>query len=161
MKFLVISDTHGNYPLAIKALEQEGGIRQIIHLGDELADARIIEEITDTQVLKVAGNCDLTSSELREITTTFGRKRFFITHGDKYNVKAGLTQLKRKAVEEKAQIVLYGHTHLASIEIIDGILYVNPGSLNQASSSTSYATICIKNNRVAAEIVPFPAPLSA
>jgi putative phosphoesterase len=143
MKFLILSDTHGNYPLAIKALETAGRVDRIFHLGDCIDDARLMEELTGHRIIMVPGNCDLSAPESPEILTVLAGTTFFVTHGDRYNVKSGLSRLHQKACRENAQIVLYGHTHQSHIGEIDGILYVNPGCLRFNWSHSSYALLAI------------------
>jgi putative phosphoesterase len=157
MKLLILSDTHGNYPLAIRALELAGRIDQVFHLGDGIDDARIIEEITGHNIIKVPGNCDLTATEPREVLTVLAGKTIFATHGDSYNVKAGLGLLHKKACQENAGIVLYGHTHVGYTGELDGILYVNPGCLRYKWPVTSYAIISIDAGRASAGIFPIHA----
>ena len=152
MKLLILSDTHDNYPLAIKALEHAGDIDQIIHLGDGMDDARIIEDISGKPVIMVAGNCDLSTSIPKDIRTTIARKEFFLTHGHSYSVKSGLTQLYNKAVSEEVSIVLYGHTHIPAIETINDVMFVNPGCLKH-NTFTSYATLSISSGNISAEII--------
>jgi len=154
MKLLILSDTHGNYPLAVKALDEAGQIDRIIHLGDEFEDARMIEAITGSPLIKVPGNCDLGIEDARNITVTFDGSRIFMTHGDRYLVKSGLARLHKKAAAERAGIVLYGHTHVAAITEIDGILFVNPGCLGYNCSTPSYAILTITDGKVVAEICP-------
>jgi putative phosphoesterase len=154
MRLLVISDTHGNYPLAVEVLEGAGPVDVIIHLGDEIEDARMIEAIIGRPLVKVPGNCDLGEEGARALSLSCDGTKFFITHGDRYQVKAGLAHLHKKAAKEKARIVLYGHTHVAAIVEIDGILFVNPGALSAKCSTPSYATITISAGEVAAEIIP-------
>lgn len=154
MNLLVLSDTHGNYPLAIKAIEDAGPVDQIIHLGDDIEDARMIEAIIGQPLIKVPGNCDLGVEDARTVLVTRGGRKLFITHGDRYQVKSGLTHLHKKAVAEQARIVLYGHTHVASIQEIDGILFVNPGALCAKCPAPSYAMLTIAAGKVSAEIIP-------
>ena len=154
MRFLILSDTHGNYPLAIKALEMAGQVDRIFHLGDGIEDARFIEEITGHRIIKVPGNCDLTATDPSDISAVFADRKFFITHGDSYNVKSGLALLHKKACMENVQIVLYGHTHVGSAEVLDGILYVNPGCLRSRWPDTSYAILSIDSGIVRVKIFP-------
>lgn len=154
MRIIVISDTHGNYPLAVRAMDQAGRIDHIIHLGDVTDDATMMEQALGRPVIRVAGNCDLASKEPKEIATTFGQLNFLITHGDRYNVKSGLSQLQVKARSAKSDVVLYGHTHMAHIIRHDGILFVNPGCLAVACAAKSFARLTITGNHAAAEIIP-------
>lgn len=154
MDLLILSDTHGNYPLAVRTLDKAGHVDQIIHLGDEIDDAWLIETITGRPVLKVPGNCDLGAGEAREVSISIGGRTVFATHGDRHNVKSGLAGLLKNAQEKKAEIVLYGHTHVAAVDTIDGILFVNPGSLRHNCRNPSYAVLTITPERVSAEIFP-------
>jgi putative phosphoesterase len=154
MRLLVISDTHGNYPLAVKVLEDAGPVDLIIHLGDVIEDARMVEAITGRPLVKIPGNCDLEVEDARAVSLSCEGTKLFITHGDRYLVKTGLAQLRKKAAAEQARIVLYGHTHSAAIVEIDGILFVNPGALSVKCPTPSYATITISGGDVAAEIKP-------
>jgi len=153
MECIIFSDTHGNYPLAIEALSVAGPIDMICHLGDETADAVMIEHIILTKVHKVAGNCDAPDDTPREVCTTIGKSRLLMTHGDRYNVKSGLSKLIERAVAANVDIVLYGHTHQSAIDRIQGILFVNPGSLQRNSACKSYALLTINDNDADARII--------
>jgi hypothetical protein len=153
MLLLVLSDTHGNYPLALQVAE-DSAADQIIHLGVEVADAEILESILARPVLKVAGNCDLDSLLPRELFLNLGGIPFLITHGDRYQTKTGLVPLRQRAAALGAQVVLYGHTHVAAVSEQDGILLVNPGALQPTVSSPSYALVTLAAGAVSAAIVP-------
>lgn len=152
MKLLIISDTHGNYPLALRAGEIAGTVDGIVHLGDGTDDADILAAVSGTPVVKVSGNCDSATAAPRECRGVYAGKRLFCTHGDEYNVKAGLGRLRQKALSENAHVVLYGHTHRAAIEKIDGVLFVNPGTLHKAAPAATFATLHIATDEVCAEI---------
>jgi hypothetical protein len=152
MKILVVSDTHGNHLTPAKILE-ETGADMLIHLGDEIKDALIVESIAAIPVIKVAGNCDHRSTEPRELLQSISDKKFFITHGDHYKVKNGLNRLVEKSKELKASVVLFGHTHKPLIQNLDGILLINPGTLMNDSDSKSYAILTVTPFKVTAEII--------
>lgn len=153
MECIVFSDTHGNYPLALEALHQSSPVDLIFHLGDEADDARMIEHICMKKVQKVSGNCDAPGRYPREINMLIGTTRLLLTHGDRYGVKSGLAKLVERAVSEKVDVVLYGHTHQASIDTIDGILFVNPGALHMGSPLKSYARLSLRQEKSEAQIV--------
>ena len=155
MKVMVVSDTHGNY-LAPLTLLDGSGATMLIHLGDEISDAAVIEPLLDIPLLKVPGNCDHRSTEPREIIKTIAGKRFLITHGDIYRVKYGLESIVRKAVEKKAAVALFGHTHTPCVHKQDGVLLVNPGTLMASSDLKSYAILTISASTVTAEIIHLP-----
>lgn len=140
MKMLVISDTHGNYPLAMRACDLAEPIDAVIHLGDGIADAEMLAHVVDIPVIRVAGNCDLGSNAPREMICEWQGKRLLLTHGDRYGVKNGLARLEQLGIESKVDAVLFGHTHQATITHLSGMLFVNPGTL---ISSTGYATFSI------------------
>jgi len=153
MECIVFSDTHGNYQLAVEALSQSDPIDLIFHLGDEADDAGMIEHICMTKIHIVAGNCDPPGKYPREKITLIGKTRVLMTHGDRYHVKSDLSKLVNRAVTADVKIVLYGHTHIASIEEINGILFINPGSLQRGSSCKSYARVSLNNHGVSARII--------
>ncbi len=154
MKLLIFSDTHGNYPLAVEALEEAGHADLIIHLGDAIEDARMIEAVIGRPLVKVPGNCDLGVEDARTVSVPCDGIKLLVTHGDRYQVKSGLAQLRKKAAAEQARIVLYGHTHRAAIEEKDGILFVNPGALSARCPDPSCAIVTISHGNIAAEIFP-------
>jgi uncharacterized protein len=151
MKLLVISDSHGNYVHALKAHQLAGPVDHIIHLGDGAEDARLMEQVLEVRVHRVAGNCDFDQEIPRELTLEFGDCRVFLTHGNRHLVKSGLGQLIRKGVEVGAQVVLYGHTHQPAVASDQGMLLVNPGALKEGFPG-SYAIVTVEGAQARAEI---------
>ena len=151
MRVLVISDSHGNYPWALKAHELAGPVDQIIHLGDGAEDARLMEQVLEVPVLRVGGNCDPDPSLPREITVDFGPCRVYLTHGNSLLVKSGLRQLIGRGIEVGAGVVLYGHTHRPAVLRESGMLLVNPGTLKQGFPA-SYAILTLTGTEASAEI---------
>jgi putative phosphoesterase len=152
MKILVVSDTHGNYLAPLKCMSY-AEIDLIVHLGDDISDAKELAQLIEIPIVKVPGNCDLGASEPRQITLEQGGRIFYITHGDICRVKAGLDLLVQRAQQKKADVVLFGHTHSPMVSKVDGILLVNPGTLMAGSALQSCAIITIKNGNVSAEII--------
>jgi uncharacterized protein len=151
MKLLVISDSHGNYPHAFRAHELAGEVDHVIHLGDGCEDARLLEEVLEVPVHRVAGNCDYEPELPKELTLEFEECRVYVTHGNRHMVKSGLGQLIGRGMETKASLVLYGHTHLPSVQSADGMLLVNPGAL-KPGFPMSYAIVTVEGGEVTAEI---------
>ena len=151
MKLLVISDSHGNYTRALKAHQLAGPVDHIIHLGDGADDARLMEEVLEVPVHRVAGNCDFDAQLTKELTLAIGDCLIFMTHGNRHQVKSGLTQLVEKGVEVGATVVLYGHTHLPAIASAEGMLLVNPGALKEGFPG-SYAIVTVDETAARAEI---------
>lgn len=153
MRLLVISDSHGNYAHVFKAHQLAGPVDHILHLGDGSDDARLLEEVLEVPVHRVAGNCDLDRRLPSELTLEFGSCRVFMTHGNRQQVKSGLRQLIGKGVEVGARVVLYGHTHLPSVESAEGMLLVNPGPLKEGAQG-SFAIVTLNGAAARAEIFP-------
>lgn len=152
MKLFVISDTHGNFTLALKAHSLSEQVDIIVHLGDGFSDADLMRELLDIHVVSVAGNCDLGSSAPRERVWECEGKRILLTHGDAYGVKSGLDKLKRRALEVRADLVLFGHSHLATQEQHADILFLNPGTMMNAALQKSYAIVDVSPAGITASL---------
>jgi len=157
MKILVISDTHGYVSRAQSVIEENMGIDLLIHLGDYLRDARLLENLFPQIPMEyVYGNCDFSVGDVSdEKLLEYGGKKIFITHGHRYAVKRDCSKLRIKAGNMKADLLLFGHTHNARILESGGISLVNPGSLSEprGGSGRSYAIIEIENGFVNPRIV--------
>lgn len=147
MKILVFSDSHGNLSRVKKILEISKDIDIIFHLGDNVRDAIKIQEMVSCPVKYVKGNTDLCEGSL-EIVEDICGKRFFLTHGHEYRIKSDLNNLYYAAQEKKAHVVLFGHSHVPYEETIDGILFLNPGSIGDKrwQAKETYGLIEIKEN---------------
>ena len=143
MRILVVSDTHGDFYSLKKALENERSAQIIIHCGDSKGE---LEEIKlcypDKAFICIRGNCDFGSTLAYEETRVIENKKLFITHGHMYNTKMSLYPVCCKAREEKADIVVFGHTHQALAEYDDGLYILNPGSLGGYNATYAYIDIC-------------------
>jgi putative phosphoesterase len=147
-----MSDTHGNYPLALKACDDLDSYDVIIHLGDGGDDVAILKNALETQIINVAGNCDLGSIAPRELLWECEGKKLLLVHGDAYGVKSGLARLEKRAIETGVAAVLFGHTHHATVTNLSGILAVNPGTLMRSCQHTTYATLEITTSSIAAKL---------
>ncbi|MBQ6539855.1 MAG: metallophosphoesterase [Oscillospiraceae bacterium] len=148
MKILVVSDTHGRASYLMEAVDTEKP-DAVIHLGDGYKDLRGLGLMyPDIGVYSVGGNCDF-SVELPKylVFVTHGVK-IFMTHGHTYRVKSSLWELIRAAKSQKADVVLYGHTHTADMEEREGMTVINPGSLGY---SGSYGILAVNNGRFSYE----------
>ena len=129
MKIIVVSDTHGNNDAFLeKAITMEKP-DMIFHLGDYVSDAKKIAKIMEIDFIAVKGNgdygmMDVNENELVEING----KKIFLTHGHKYNVIYNLNDLYYKGLELGADLILFGHTHVAIIEKTKELIIMNPGS---------------------------------
>ncbi|MFL0194195.1 metallophosphoesterase [Clostridium sp. WILCCON 0269] len=128
MQIGVVSDTHRYKKFMNKVVEALCNTELVIHLGDNVQDVQEIKKIYTGPVISVKGNCDFNVDVPGEKLEVINGKRFFITHGHRYDVKYSLSRLKYRAMEEKADIVLFGHTHISQIFHEEGMWFINPGS---------------------------------
>lgn len=67
-----------------------------------------------------------------------------MTHGHTYGVSGGTDGIVEAARARGCEAVLFGHTHYPEIEMQEGILVINPGSLTfprQRGRKFSYAVM--------------------
>ena len=114
MNVLVFSDSHGNVDRINEAVSRQiSRPAAVIFLGDGLRDTDRLE-LGGIPLHCVSGNCDVyfsASFAPEEQLFFIGGKKFFITHGHRYNVKSVMSQLLSRGAELSADIVLFGHTH--------------------------------------------------
>ena len=154
MDILVLSDSHGAVAPMIRAVELTAP-NLIIHLGDCWRDGeRLHTYFPDIPLEQVPGNCDFASREQDTLEFYAGPVKVFATHGHRYYVKSTMDSLLNAAHFSGAQLVLYGHTHIARIEYPAGMTVVNPGS-SGLGSEPSFAVIDISDSGgIAARILP-------
>lgn len=152
MKILVISDTHGNTPLAFKAHTLSEPVDIVLHLGDGSDDANLMLEILEVPVINVAGNCDIGSNAPRERLWECEGKRILLSHGDVYGVKSGLTKLEQRARTVGVDAVLFGHSHRAINENRAGLLMLNPGTLTHTAHHRTFAVMEVSTDGITARL---------
>jgi len=137
VKILVISDTHDDsrsMEWTLNFLETER-IDTVIHLGDYYDDANILE-LHGHNLIRVPGTWDTCyypdpQVENRKFIDIEDWK-IFLTHtpGSHYNDLADDIKPETIIAEGRADVFLYGHTHLAEIRHDDTMVYINPGHLS-------------------------------
>ncbi|MBO5285336.1 MAG: metallophosphoesterase [Clostridia bacterium] len=135
---IVFSDTHGNIRALKKLDEIFKETDYIFHLGDYSADFIEIKNKYPQKCFSVPGNCDLRSGDGFIIIDGV---KIFYTHGHDYGVKQSLTKLYFKAKEVGANVVLYGHTHMADVTVTDNIKFINPGAMRYGTCTYAYLVI--------------------
>lgn len=126
MRILIIGDTHGHPESVEKAVETAGEIDLLIHTGDGWGDTDVLPAEIDR--VRVTGNCDRgVKGEAERVLEMEGR-RIYVTHGHKYHVKYDLNRLYYRALEERADIAIFGHSHERVGEQAGKVLLLNPGS---------------------------------
>jgi len=159
MKILVISDTHGEIDKAKEAIEDNSDIDLIIHLGDYFRDAQKLSDLFPAIPMEyIYGNSDFMIGDVpSEKLLEYKGKKIFITHGHRYSVKWDYEKLYKKAEETGADILLFGHTHVAELIKRDKYTIRNPGSTSdpRGEENESYAILEIKDGKLEAKIIYF------
>ena len=130
MKVLICSDSHTRLDYFQKVMELEKP-ELVIFAGDHSTDALDISLVYEEIPFKIVrGNTDFSDRKTDdEIKFEINGKKIFLTHGHLQRVKSSLNELEIRAKEEEVDICIFGHTH-RELEIEkDGILYLNPGAL--------------------------------
>lgn len=149
MKILIVSDTHRRNENYFQVIEQLGKLDLVIHCGDTEGSEYAISKGAGCETLIVMGNNDFFSKLPREIETTIGKYKVWITHGHNYYVSMNNEIIKEEAVRRGVDIVFYGHSHRPTVEIEKDIIAVNPGSLSyprQEGKRPSYVVMDIDRN---------------
>lgn len=131
MKYLVISDSHGRRTTledVVRVCSGSGAPDAVIHLGDNISDARYLRQRIRQPVVAVPGNCDW-SDEEAEIVENLCGENVLICHGHTLHVKQTLLPLACRAQEKGVKAALFGHTHAPFLGYEYGILLLNPGAL--------------------------------
>src|SRR5690625_2327033 len=124
-KILIVSDSH-RLTEELDIIKERHDVNHRIHCGDSelLNNHPTIQSFTT-----VEGNCDSPGEFKVEEQLSVDHLNIFITHGHLYQVKTNLLPLTYRAAEVDADIVCFGHSHIAGVEKIDGRIYINPGSI--------------------------------
>lgn len=136
-KIGIISDTHNL--LRPEVLEILRGCDCILHAGD-MAVPEIVDELRPlAAVYLVRGNNDRSWARnlSKSLSFTIEGIKFFMVH-DKKDVAWNLGD---------TQVVVFGHTHRYFEEIIDGRLWLNPGSCGcqRFGREASMAVMTVEN----------------
>lgn len=157
MKFLAISDTHGDVDNVIKFIKKniKDKIEGIFFLGDYVEDGEKISKELELETYIVAGNGDFHSDYPDDLLLNINQKKILLTHGHRYKLGYDLTTLFYRGLELSADLILYGHTHVPVITKEDDILIINPGSPSYPRSKTKEKTIALIDieNKIIAKII--------
>jgi hypothetical protein len=124
----ILGDTHGVAAGCNAALAAMGKVDLILHTGDFAADARAIAKRTGIETLTVPGNCDYAYGVDEELLITLCGHRILLIHGQHHSVKRSLERIAEYAGQCGADICVFGHSHVSTIERIGNCLLINPGS---------------------------------
>ncbi len=151
-RICVFSDSHGDVERMKSAVLNERP-DLVIHLGDCTADCdELRREFSTPDIRNVRGNCDRFSAAPELLRTEAAGKRIFAAHGHRYDVKNSYNAICYAAMEAEADILLFGHTHIAYRDSHLGMEIMNPGSIGRGISP-SYGVILIDGGEISTFIV--------
>lgn len=151
MKILIISDSHGNVA-NLNYVISNYKFDYIFYLGDGISDLGTLTKLDNVKFVK--GNCDIFSNAKYEEIVKIGELKFLLLHGHTYNVKQGLGALINYAKTLGVNYVFFGHTHKHFNQEIDGITFLNPGSLsNLRGGEQSFVMLNIDNKKTLIEYI--------
>jgi len=156
MKILVFSDSHNHAYRIEKALLNETEVDLIIHLGDCISDIQSIQaKYPQFKYEFIPGNRDYNYNIPEEIMLEVEGKNFFITHSSKYFTQINLNHFFEFTSNIDADVILYGHTHVAKKFVHDGILYLNPGCMSSPPNRgiKTYMVINIEDGQIDTKLV--------
>lgn len=171
----VIADTHvpdrrKQLHTKIPSILGERKVDLIVHTGDitiptVLEDLRLL-----APVLAVKGNRDFWKLKdlPSELTITINGKNIFICHGHGKMVSYLWSKVPYlifgykferffknfPKIEDKIDVVLYGHSHKQEMKWVDGRLFFNPGSASDPGIDKSGPSIGILEISLNGEIIP-------
>jgi putative phosphoesterase len=156
----VISDTH--VPKRARCIPKRvfeifQGVSYIIHAGD-LVELAVMDELEQiAPVLAVRGNSD--SLDVSKALPKLDSLKVFdwkigVIHDQ--NILDGLDSMSEIAKANGFDVIVYGHTHIASILWEGKILYINPGSPTDpvgVFNKPSVALLKITKETIAPQII--------
>ena len=135
MKILIVSDTHRYLGNLQTALEEEGPVDMLIHLGDIEHQMADVIRMAGCPVHMIAGNNDFLCNLPEEEEFEIGSYHVWITHGHRYGVSFDTEEIKEEARILGADIVMFGHTHRPHLEEEEDLITLNPGSMTYPRQS--------------------------
>ena len=165
MKILVFSDSHGNPANISRAIKMHPDAELLLHLGDGINDLyKIQESYPSYKIVTVYGNFEdsffvKTDGKTSDCIVANGKK-IFLCHGHRYSVGFSKQNLIYAALEQDADIALFGHTHVKYNEYISpemlntdakkGLYLFNPGSISRPRDSiyASFGILEIRDNGI-------------
>ena len=164
MKYLIASDIHGSKGSSEIILEKfnKFGCDKIILLGDILyhgprndlpedyAPKKVIETLNSVsdKIVAVQGNCD---AEVDQMVLNFKLHenfefeecgvKFYLTHGHHVNAEC-------PADLKVGTVVLHGHTHVIKKDEVQGVTYINIGSITLPKNGTPKCFAVLENGEI-------------
>jgi len=133
-RLLVVSDSHGKVDYIYDVIRKhQGDFDVFVHLGDKSYD--MLSFLNDvSSLIMVKGNMETVFPDMNmevewERIVEYEGVKILATHGHRYSVHSTMVFLKKHALHLGINLVLFGHTHEQTVVNEDGIVYFNPGAL--------------------------------
>lgn len=142
MKILVLGDNHGRWQTVqsvIKTFKPQ--VDYIVHTGDSEFPAD--DPLWDDVDAIVSGNMDFDPQYRKQYILDSAEGKMLVVHGHRHGVNQSNQTLLDWAREENVKFVFHGHTHRLYADYQEGILFVNPGSLNQPRGQYPVRTFAV------------------
>ncbi len=154
MIVIIASDSHRKND-RLHVLEQMYPHALFLHAGDFQENPSRFDHW-----ISVLGNNDVEweeGNDWKRVVLIEGH-RVLLLHGHQVPSKDREEKLARLAREENCDVVVYGHSHVPLVENRDGILILNPGSLNRSRKvyGPTYIKADFQKDSITARIVAFP-----
>jgi uncharacterized protein len=133
MKIGLVSDTHGFLDPRLPRIFR--GVEHILHAGDIGPDHLIAQLESIAPVTAVLGNTDASALFRLTETVALGGRKFLLQHIVAPHALTG--DLKVRLSRERPHVVLFGHTHQAFNEMINGVWFLNPGYAGKPKSDAA------------------------
>jgi putative phosphoesterase len=131
MNYLIFSDAHGDrkeFDFILDKYKNDPQIKAIFYNGDSQFKS---SDLAFENIFSVVGNMDLYEkfNDENVYFSNVDNLTFYQTHGHLTRADYGLDTMYEKAIENNAQVVLYGHTHVVDATEYKNIIFINPGSI--------------------------------
>ncbi len=123
MKIGVISDTHGFLDPRVEKIF--AGVNHILHAGDIGYASIILELQFIAPVTAVLGNTDSDIGFRLTETVELARRKFLVHHI--VSPRELSETVAARIAKDRPDVVVFGHTHKQFSEIVNGVLFFNPG----------------------------------
>jgi putative phosphoesterase len=144
MQIGIISDTHNRLPAEIFTIFKN--VDTILHAGDICEEQVLLDLERIAPVRAIFGNMDgfpLVSNLKRIEFFTLENSRICMIHAIRSAKNFAFELLRMK---EKADIVVFGHSHVAEVTKFNDILFINPGSASSPRHGTKRSVALLELN---------------
>jgi putative phosphoesterase len=154
MKIGVISDTHNHFDPRIPELF--AGVEHILHAGDIGLPWIILELQQIAPVTAVLGNNDEGLPFNETEIVKLARRKFLVHHI--VDVHQPSEKVRLAVARERPDLVVFGHSHKPFNQVMDGVLYFNPGYAGKPrfGQARSVAILHCDREGIRAEFMELP-----